>query len=102
MKNIPSPFSLSGRLIPTNHDLPCRGDLAVELLCVVAYLDSEGLFVDVEFEIGRHSPRVPAGAVSTKGHDALGHLLAVGPRDDNLGIERYIYPNGMFPAVRPR
>ena len=52
-----------------------------------------------QLQILWYSPRVPAGAVSAKGHRALGDFLAgrVGDRDD--GIEREIARN-WFLAVR--
>ena len=57
-------------LISTDRDLPRRGHSAVEFLRIVLYADVEGLFICVEFEVFRHSPRVPACGVSTERHDA--------------------------------
>ncbi len=75
------------RLIPINHDLPCRAHFAVKLQRIVLHLHVEGLFVAVEFEVIWYSPRVPAGAVSPKGHRTLGNLFAVSARDDHIRIE---------------
>jgi hypothetical protein len=80
-------FTISCGRIPVDHDLPLPDDLAIKLLCVVAYFDGEGFFVAIELEIIRYSPRVPARAVSAKGHHALGYFIAVGSRDDHFGIE---------------
>jgi len=79
--------------ISMNYNLPCCGNLAVKLKCIVLNLYVEGLFVAVEFKVGRHSPRVPAGAVSAKWHGTLSYLFAVGLCDEdpwyNLIITRF-------------
>lgn len=90
----------SGRLIPVNHNLPRSGYLAVKLLCIVKYLNIKCFFAAVEFKVGRHSPRVPASAVSSEGHDALGNLFAVCSCDDDFGIERGSVFNRVFLTIR--
>jgi len=71
-----------------NRNLTSSGYFAVEFLCVVLYMDGEGFFAAVEFQIGRHSPRVPAGTVSAKGHDTFGDFFTVGTGDEYFGIEQ--------------
>ncbi len=70
-----------------DRDLPCGAHLAVQLLCIVGHRHGQLFFVAGEGQIVRYTPRVPAGARSAKGHDALGDHFAVGSGDDHLRIE---------------
>ena len=72
-------------------DLSLCSYLAVELLGFVGHGDGEFFFVTLQFQILWYTPRVPAGACSAKGHNALGHDLAIGPGDDDLGIKGFIH-----------
>ena len=86
---ISSSFRIKARfcLIPVNYNLPGCGYFAVKFQRIVCYLHVEGLFAAVDFKAGWHSPRVPAGAGSAEGHDALGDLFAVGPCYNHFWIE---------------
>ena len=75
------------RLILIDHDLSRGSHLAIKLQRFVCHLNREQFFIAIEFEVSRHSPRVPAGAVSPKWHHALGDLLAVSARDDHIRVE---------------
>lgn len=61
---------------------------AVELLRLIGHGYGQFFLHTFQFEIVWYTPRVPAGACSAKGHDALGHHLAIGPGNDDFGIER--------------
>jgi hypothetical protein len=76
-------------LIPENDYISFALYHAVELARLVNHLDLESLFVAVKLYIFRHSPRVPAGAVSAEGHHALGHNFAVTAAYDNPRIKRF-------------
>jgi hypothetical protein len=60
---------------------------AIQLSGVVRSRNGESLFVAVELDIFRYSPRVPAGAVSAEWHRALGDGLAVGTFDSDRRIQ---------------
>ena len=66
-----------------NHNLPGCGYFAVKLFGIVFHLDIELLFAAVDFKIAWYSPREPTGAVSPKGHGALGYLFAFGTCDED-------------------
>ncbi len=76
------------QLSPRNDDAPAGTNLSVEFERVVEHLHREGFLIAGELQSGRYSPRVPAGAVSAKGHGALGDLFAVSPGDEHLRIEQ--------------
>jgi hypothetical protein len=82
-RKLPAIFAVSGLLIPADHDLARSGYFAVKFLRIVEHLDGEGFLVAAQFQVGRYPPRVPAGAVSAKGHHALGDSLTVRPCDKN-------------------
>jgi hypothetical protein len=71
----------------SDFDLSLGGYFAVELLRFVRHRYGQFLLVAVDFKIVWHTPRVPAGAGSTKGHHALGYYFAVSTRYHNFGIE---------------
>ena len=78
---------MSDLFLPADSYFALRRHFAVELLRFISHCCSQFFFVAVQFQILWYTLRVPAGACSAKGHDALGHNLATGPGDDNLGIE---------------
>ena len=68
----------------SDHDFSLCGYFAVELLRLVRHCYGQLFLVAIDSKIGRYTPRVPAGARSAKGHDALGHDVAVCPRYHHL------------------
>ena len=77
--------------IPMNYDLSCCAYLAIKFLRIVLYLYNEGLFTVVEFKIVWYSPRVPAGAVSSEGHDALGDFFTIRSRNNHFLVKWDIF-----------
>ena len=51
-------------------------DFAVQFLRVVVHGDRKDFFLAGHFQVLWYSPRVPAGAVSSKGHFAFGYDFA--------------------------
>ncbi len=43
---------------------------------IVIHFEGKGFLIAADFQIVRHTPRVPAGAASAKRHFALGHHLS--------------------------
>lgn len=80
-------FGAANQSLPTDGDPASADDLTVEFLCIISGGDSESFFITIELKIIRYTPRVPAGARSAKGHNALGDHLAVSSFDHHLRIE---------------
>jgi hypothetical protein len=74
-------------LVAIDHERSRSRHCAVQILGVVRGHDGEGLFVAVELDIFRYSPRVPAGAVSAEWHRALDDGLTVGTFDGDRRVK---------------
>jgi hypothetical protein len=62
------------------------GHGAVELLRVVGHSHGQHFGVAAQGQVVRYTPRVPAGAASAKGHDALGHQQTKASETSDTGV----------------